>query len=288
MTQTANFRGIASMVFAAGTFVANDSCMKLAMADAPPLQVLVMRGVAACLWCLPILLVMGHGRDLLHVFNRWVLLRCFCEVFAILCFIFALKHMQIADITAIAQITPLLVLGGVSLIWGDRIGAIRLMLIGLGIAGAVLVAQPGSSLASPFAVLGFGTAVGAAGRDIVSRKVAAAIPALVVAFATLLIVMSSAAIGSFMFETQVTPTPRHIMLMAIAGFFLMCGHLFIFLAFRFARARVVSPFNYSFTVWAVISGYLLFGDVPNGLAMAGMGLILITGLAIILLEGRTR
>jgi hypothetical protein len=38
----------------------------------------------------------------------------------------------------------------------------------------------------------------------------------------------------------------------------------------------------------VISGYLVFDTVPNGLAIAGMALILVAGLAVILLEGRTR
>ena len=77
-------------------------------------------------------------------------------------------------------------------------------------------------------------------------------------------------------------------LMAIAGFFLMCGHLFIYLAFRLAPARVVAPFNYAFTIWAVVSGILLFSDVPNGLAIAGMALIMAAGLTVILLEGRSR
>ena len=76
--------------------------------------------------------------------------------------------------------------------------------------------------------------------------------------------------------------------MAIAGFFLMFGHLLIFLAFRYAPARVVAPFNYAFTLWAVLSGLVVFGDVPNALAVAGMGLIMLSGLCVILLEGRTR
>src|SRR5438034_5757241 len=140
MTSEHRLRGIACMILAAGTFVANDTCMKLGMADAPPLQVLAMRGIAACLWCLPVLLILGHGRNIAHVFNRWVLLRCFCELFAILSFIFALQQMAIADVTAIVQTSPLMVIVGTALIWGDRIGPLRLVLVALGIAGAVLVA----------------------------------------------------------------------------------------------------------------------------------------------------
>lgn len=288
MAPPSNLRGIGAVLLATGAFVANDSCMKLALADAPPFQVLVMRGVAACLWCLPILMAMGFTRELPKTFNRWVVLRALCETFAILSFILALGQMPIADVTAMAQITPLLVLVGIWAFWGEKIGTLRLALIGLGISGALLVAQPGSSAASPFAILGFFTAVGAAGRDIVTRKVPPGTPALIVTFSTLLIVMLSAVVCSALFETQVTPTFRHVWLMAIAGLFLMFGHAFIFLAFRISPARVVAPFTYSFMLWAGLSGYFLFGQLPNALAICGMLLILLAGLAVVLLEGRTR
>ena len=283
-----SFRGIAAVLAATGAFVANDSCMKLALADAPPFQVLVMRGIAACLWCLPILLVLGHGRALPRTFNRWVVLRSLSESGAILCFILALDQMPIADLTAMVQITPLIVLVGTWLIWGDRIGTLRFLLIALGISGALLVAQPGGSAATPYAILGFLTAVGAAGRDIATRKVPAGTPALVVTFSTLLIVMLSALAAMLLFETPVVPTARHAGLMLVAGVFLMCGHLMIYLAFRLAPARVVAPFTYSFMLWAGLSGLIVFREVPNALALAGMGLILLAGLAVVMLEGRTR
>lgn len=283
-----NLRGILAVLLATGAFVANDSCMKLALADAPPLQVLVMRGVSACLWCLPILMILGHARALPGVFHPWVALRSLSEVVAIFCFIMALARMPIADVTAMVQITPLVVLVGIWLFWGETIGTLRLALIGVGITGALLVAQPGGDAASPYAVFAFLTAIGAAGRDIATRKVPPDTPALVVTFSTLLIVMLCAAAGSSLFETQVAVTPRHAWLMAIAGFFLMCGHLSIYLAYRLAPARVVAPFSYSFMLWAGLSGYLLFGDLPNTMAIAGMALILLAGLAVVLLEGRTR
>lgn len=288
MAPPSNLRGIAAVLLATGAFVANDSCMKLALADAPPFQVLVMRGISACLWCLPILVVLGHGRSLPLAFHPWVALRSLSETTAIFCFILALSAMPIADVTAMVQITPLLVLVGIWLFWGEKIGLLRLALIGLGISGALMVAQPGGDAASPFAIFAFLTAVGAAGRDIITRKVPPQIPALIVTFSTLLIVLLSAATASFLFETQVSVSFRHVWLMAIAGIFLMCGHLSIFLAFRIAPARVVAPFTYSFMLWAGLSGYFLFGQLPNALAIGGMVLILLAGLAVVLLEGRTR
>ena len=288
MAISQNLRGIGAVVIATGAFVANDSCMKLALADAPPFQVLIMRGIAACLWCLPVLLLFGAGRHLSKAFHPWVVLRSLSETFAILSFILALGQMPIADVTAIAQIAPFVVLFGAWLFFGEKIGSARLLLVALGITGALLVAQPAGAAASPFAIFGFFCAVGAAGRDILSRKVPPNTPALVVTFSTLLIVMLSAVVCSVLFETRVVPTWRHAGLMAIAGFLLMCGHSFVFIAYRLAPARVVAPFNYTFLLWAGLSGFLLFKEVPNTLAIIGMGLILLAGLAVVILEGRTR
>lgn len=276
------------MVAAAGTFVANDTCMKLALAELPPLEVLAIRGFTACLWCLPLVLVLGQGASLARVANGWPVARALCEFVAIVSFIFALRQMPIADLTAIVQTTPLIVVIGAALLWGEHVGVTRALLIGLGIVGALLVAQPGTSVASPYAIFGFGTAIGAAGRDLLSRKVDPAIPGLIVALTTLATVMIGTLALSLLFEAPVMPGPRALLLLTLAGFLVMCGHLFIFLAFRFAPPRVVAPFNYSFTIWAVLSGYFVFSDIPNAPALAGMALIVASGLAVILLEGRTR
>jgi drug/metabolite transporter (DMT)-like permease len=284
MPQTSNLRGILFMILAAGTFVANDSFMKIVLADTPPMQVLVMRGLAATLWCFPLLFALGYKADIHRALNPWVLLRAFCEVIAIMNFILALAHMPIGDVTAIFQIAPLLVLIGVAVIWGERIGRIRMALIAVGVTGALLVAQPGSSTASPYAAFGFLTAVGSALRDLVGRKVPPNIPGLVVAFTTIVVVMLAAATANAMLETWIAPPPQNIVMMLAAGFFLMGGHTFVFLAFRHGTAGAVAPFYYTFTLWAVLSGLVVFGDVPNWLSVLGTALILVSGLASIALD----
>jgi drug/metabolite transporter (DMT)-like permease len=284
MTISANMRGIFFMIFAAGTFVTNDSFMKVVLADTPPMQVLVMRGISATLWCIPLLFALGYKADIHRALNPWVLLRAGCEVIAIMSFILALTHMPIGDVTAIFQTAPLLVLIGVSVIWGEKIGSTRMILIAIGVTGALLVAQPGSASASPYAAFGFITAVGSALRDLVGRKVPHGIPGLVVAFATIIVVMLAAAIANAAFETWVTPSPRNTAMMLAAGLFLMGGHTFVFLAFRHGSAAAVAPFYYTFTLWAVLSGLVVFRDIPNWLSLLGTILILASGLASIGLD----
>ena len=286
MTLSPNLRGIGCMVLASGTFVANDSFMKLVLADTPPLQVLFMRGLAATLWCVPLVFLLGHGRDIHRVLHPWVLLRAACEILAIVSFILALKHMPIGDITAIFQIAPLLVVVGAALIWGERIGGLRMVLIALAITGALLIAQPGSSTASPYAAFDFLTAIGSASRDIAGRKVPQDIPGIVVALATIIAVMAVAGTATAAFETWAPPGKSNILMMLAAGLFLIGGHTFVFLAFRFAKAAAIAPFYYTFTLWALISGVIVFGDIPNALAITGMLLILASGLASVMLDQR--
>ena len=276
------------MVLAGGTFVANDSFMKLVLADAPPMQVLFMRGLAAFLWCLPLVFILGYGRDIHRVVNPWVLLRAAFEILAVTSFILALNHMPIGDITAIFQISPLFVVIGVSLIWGEKIGPLRTVLIALGLTGALLVAQPGSTSASPYAAFGFLTAIGSALRDLAGRKVPHNIPGIVVALTTIIAVMVVAGLSTVGFETWVPPSNANILKMLAAGLFLVGGHTFVFLAFRFAKAAAVAPFYYTFTLWAMLSGLVVFGDIPNWLSIIGIAFILGSGLASVALDQRIK
>jgi drug/metabolite transporter (DMT)-like permease len=288
MHHTSNLRGIVFMVLAGGTFVANDSFMKLVLADAPPMQVLFMRGLAAFLWCLPLVFILGYGRDIHRVVNPWVLLRAAFEILAVTSFILALNHMPIGDITAIFQISPLFVVIGVSLIWGEKIGPLRTVLIALGLTGALLVAQPGSTSASPYAAFGFLTAIGSALRDLAGRKVPHNIPGIVVALTTIIAVMVVAGLSTVGFETWVPPSNANILKMLAAGLFLVGGHTFVFLAFRFAKAAAVAPFYYTFTLWAMLSGLVVFGDIPNWLSIIGIAFILGSGLASVALDQRIK
>ena len=161
-----------------------------------------------------------------------------------------------------------------------------MVLIALGLTGAILVAQPGSASASPYASFGFLTAVGSALRDLAGRKVPHYIPGIVVALATIIAVMIAAGLSTASFETWVPPSNANVLKMLAAGLFLVGGHTFVFLAFRFAKAAAVAPFYYTFTLWAMLSGLVVFGDIPNWLSIGGILLILTSGIASIALDQR--
>ncbi len=284
MQLTPNLRGIIYMVLAGITFVSCDSFLKMMLLDVPPLQSLVLRGIAATAWCFGLLAVMGQLKDLPKALNFWTFMRSFAEVIAVTAFIVALANVPLADVTAIYQTAPLIVLAGASFIWGEKVGPLRWLLIGLGLAGALVVAQPGRDGASPLALLGFITAFASAARDLMSRKTRADAPGLVIAFNIIVAVLLSSIIGNQLFETWV-PVNATTWLYAVgAGFFVMLGHLFVFLSFRHASARAVAPFYYSFTLVAVTFGAVLFHEIPSAWSLVGIIMIIICGLGVLYFE----
>lgn len=276
------------MVVATCSYVINDTLMKLATAGLPPYEVLMLRGVAASLWGLPLLFILGYGSKLPLLFERRVLMRNLAEMVAILCYIIALTNLPIADASALGQITPLLVLLGASLLFRERIGGVRMALIGLGFIGAIMVAQPTMNGISIYAVLALANAVLCAVRDIAGRRIAAEVPGMIVAMSAVVVVLIGAGAMHFATEQWVVPGVNHLLLLLGSGLFLIFGHFFIFMAYRVGPTGVVAPFYYFFTFWAVISGLVVFGQFPNTLALAGIALVVASGLTVVLIDNRRR
>ncbi|WP_352643576.1 DMT family transporter [Mesorhizobium sp. M0220] len=281
-------RGPLFMVVSTGSYIVNDTMMKLATAGLPPYEVLFLRGAAATLWGIPLLFMLGYGKQIPLILDAKVLRRNLLELGAILCYVVALANMQIADSTALGQITPLLMLVGSSMLFGERIGGVRLALIGLGFIGAVMVAQPTMQGISVYALLALGNAALSAARDLAGRKVAAEVPGMVVAISAVVVVLAGAGVAHLLSEQWVVPETHHLLLMAGAGLFLIFGHFFIFMAYRVGPTSVVAPFYYCFTVWAVISGLVVFRQLPNALAICGILLVVASGLTIVSLDERKR
>lgn len=276
------------MVVSTCSYVINDTLMKLATVGLPPYEVLTLRGVAASLWGLPLLFILGYGSKLPLLFERRVLVRNLAELGAILCYIIALTNLPIADASALGQITPLLVLLGASLLFRERIGGVRMALIGLGFIGAIMVAQPTLNGISIYAVLALANAVLCAVRDLAGRRIAAEVPGLIVAMSAVVVVLIGAGAMHVVTEQWVMPGLNHVLLLLGSGLFLISGHFFIFMAYRVGPTGVVAPFYYFFTFWAVLSGLIVFGQFPNALALAGIALVVASGLTVVLLDNRRR
>jgi drug/metabolite transporter (DMT)-like permease len=286
MTKTSSVSGIAAMLTATALFVVNDSFMKVVTEHLPSFEVLFLRGLAASIACAILLAWRGEWRAISGVLDSRALLRAAGETLSTLCYIVALAQMPIADVIGIVQTAPLLLIVGAAFLLHERIGLARVALVLVGFAGALMVAQPGTTGFSPAAFFAFAAAVLIAVRDLIGRNVPAQIPVTVVVFATMVMVMAAAGAMSLGIETWIPPTIGHLAFLGAAGLFVTLGQAGLVLAYRLGRTAVIAPFFYSFALWGVVSGLIVWHVLPNPLALAGIVLIATSGIAIVLLDKR--
>jgi drug/metabolite transporter (DMT)-like permease len=286
MHRTADLSGIAAMLAATAIFVVGDSFRKLATEDLPPFEVLFLRSIVASLACAALVTVRGEWPIVSGVFDHRALLRAAAETLCTLCYVVALAGLPIADVIAILQTGPLLVMLGAAFLLHERIGSARVSLALVGFAGALIVAQPGATGVSSAVLLAFGAALLGAARDLAGRCVPTRIPVTVVNFATMLMLTVAAGAMSQGVETWTAPSARNLTSIGLAGLFVTFGHVGLLLAYRLGRTASVAPFFYSFALWGVVSGLVVWGTSPDALAFAGIVLIAGSGIAIVMLDQR--
>jgi drug/metabolite transporter (DMT)-like permease len=262
------------MVGATGCYVASDTTMKLATAGLPLYETLALRGVFATACGVLLVFVTGQVRAIPGLIDRWVLTRN----------IDALVNLPIANVIAILQITPLVVLLGARIAFKERLGAAPMVCILLGFSGAVMIAHPTGEGLSSYALLAIGTAFLGGVRDIVGRMVPVRIAGLVVALGASIVVWIGTAAMHLIVERTVVPSLKQVSLLSGSGFFLFGGHYLLFSAYKSGPIAVVAPLYYLVALWAIFAGALFFRTVPDALAIAGMVLVVLTGAAIIVFD----
>ena len=192
----------------------------------------------------------------------------------------AYAEMPIADVYAVLFCAPLLITALSVPILGESVGWRRWTAVGVGFIGVMVMLRPGAGMANP-AVLGalFSAIVNAVGFLLLRRFIASEnrISFGFYANATTAIVtgLMMLAFGGVM------PELRDLLAIGIGGVLGGTAYLFVTNAYRQAPAAVVAPFQYSQMIWGVVSGYLLWRDVPDPTMLVGCGIVIASGLYIL-------
>lgn len=272
------------MVLSMGSITINNGLLKLVLTELPLFETMFLRAIIVLGLGLPLLAVMSGFSSARQMFAPPVLARNLVECAASICFVFAVASAPLADLTAILQLTPMLTLLGAVVFFGDRVGRARLALVVLALLGALLVAQPGSASFEPALLFGVLSAAFSAGRDLFGRRVARDVPAFAVALGVSVFTAIVAGVLTLALEGWQAPTLAQMLLIGGAGVLLTLAQLLMFLSFRVAETSAVLPFAYSGLLWALVVGLVTFGTLPNALGFAGMGLILLSGVLVVLRE----
>ena len=275
------------MVAASASFVTNDTCVKLLAGELPVGEIVAIRGAFATILIGIICWRQGVLGSLPHIATRHVLGRAALDLIGTLAFITALMHMPIANLTSIMQAVPLVVLGLAAVWLKERVGWRRTSAVLVGLLGVILIVKPALSTFTIYEGLAVSIVLALAIRDIVTRRIPRHIPSLIVAFANALFVTLGGIVLALA-QDWVQPQAWHILLLAGSALFLATGYMCMVVTLRLADLSATAPFRYSIVLFSLLSGVVVFNEIPDIWAFAGMALIVGSGLYAIHRETRLR
>lgn len=281
-----NLRGSLFMVAAMAGFAIEDMFLKAATRTLPTGQVILTMGLAGVVAFALMARRRGEAALPAAFLSRPMLIRSAFEVTGRLFFSLSLALTTLSATSAILQATPLVVVAGAALLFGERVGWRRWAAITVGFMGVLIILRPGLEGFSPLSLLAVAGMIGFAGRDLATRAAPRGLSNRqlgVMGFAML--ALAGAIILAFSGGARM-PDARAAANLAGCTTFGIAAYHALTHAMRTGEVSVVTPFRYTRLVFALILGALVFGERPDAATLAGSALIVVAGVYTLLRSRR--
>ncbi len=285
--------GMVFMIVAMLLLPVGDTFAKLLTGALNPVGVTMWRMVAQAMFLLPAAYIMRH-RLRGAMFSPVVAVSGLLVVISLTCLIASFSVMPIATAIAIFFVEPLILTVLAGLLLGERAGPRRLIAVGVGLIGAMIVIRPGFATYGWTTALPLVSAIAYALNMILLKKASLTRSTLTMQcgttiYAALILIALSlvlCATGVQGLTVQMTDFGTWG-LIACAGAVAATSFMLIGEAYRSADATVLAPFQYLEIVTATAMGFLVFGDFPDPLTWVGVAIILGSGIYIFQRERQT-
>ncbi len=189
--------------------------------------------------------------------------------------IVSFSFLPVAESTAIGFLAPVIVTALAALLLGERVGLRRWSAALVGLAGVLIIVQPGSSAFRATSLIPLAGSIVGALSAITTRMVKDERPDATLFY--------SAIVGFVVISVPValnwhTPTWQQVAVGGIVGFFATLASLMQVFAYRNAPASMLAPFSYTQLVWAGGLGFAVFGTVPGAAMLCGAAVIAASGI----------
>ena len=281
--------GVAVMLFGMLLFALNDAMGKFLVSTYSLGQVIAVRSIAAVIILLPIVWKAGLPK-LVNVERPGLqVARVFFSTAELFCFYFAVAALPLADVMTYWLAAPIYVAALSPFLLGEKVGWRRWTAIGIGFVGVLIALKPSSaSLTSAafFSILGSA----AFAFMMLSGRQLRNTPDTVLAFWQIIGAGLAGIVAILITPSGWIPIQSgfDLSLLALLGIVAMTAHVLVNRALKLADAATVAPLQYTLLLWAVIFGWLIFGDVPQLSIVIGAGLIVLSGLYIFFRENAVK
>ena len=273
-----NLLGAALMTCCVLAYVLNDAVMKLLFADIDFFQAIFLRGLVSLP---PILILALMTKTLLQKYSaknqRLMIIRILAEIGTTVTFLTALKHMPLANVTAILQSLPLAITMAAAIFLGEPVGWRRWSAICVGFTGVLIIIRPGLAGFNSYSLLALAAVILLTVREISTRQLDNKVPTVTVALSTTLGITAFAALMLIGPEwAEINFVSWSLIIAAAAA--VTVATLLSVVAMRTGDIGFVSPFRYTSLIGAIGLGILLFGEWPDGITLLGAAIIAFAGI----------
>jgi len=279
--RSSTLAGILFMLAAVTIFSLVNVFSKMMVAAYPPAQLFFIRGFAAIATLLPFLArdnfaaVRNVPRPALQV------LRMALSVADGMLFFTAIKYIPLADATTCYLAAPIFVTAFSAIFLREHVGWRRWTAVVVGFIGVLIALRPTGAAISWPALIALAGCLCQSIFMIVTRYVRGT---------SNIFLATTQVVGSFVFGGVVSaflfvpPTWFLVVLLLVSGMVNVVALLCLNRSLILAPASVVAPFQYTMIVWAIVLGFLVFGDVPSPNTMIGAAIVASAGIYIFLRE----
>lgn len=282
--------GIALMTGFCALAPLGDSIAKLLGATIPLVQLLFVRFAFQAL-LVPAVWASGGSVRLSRRATWLMAARTALHIVGIGAMFLSLRYLPLADAVAIAFVMPFIMLLLGRIVLDEEVGPRRLAACAVGFVGTLLVVQPSFAEVGWPALLPLGVAVTFAFFMLITRQVAreagpvalqAVSGAMAIAFLGPLLAVGVAL--DLPGLSLVWPNGYETFLLLAIAVLGTSAHLLMTWSLRFAPASTLAPMQYLEIPFATLIGWLIFRDLPNGLAAVGIAITMAAGLYIVFRE----
>ncbi|NRB04070.1 MAG: DMT family transporter [Rhodobacteraceae bacterium] len=275
------------MIGSMAGFAVEDAFLKATAATLPLAQVMVLFGLGGALVFALLTRLSGQPLYVPDVTSRPMLIRVGFEIVGRLFYVLAIALIPLSTATVILQATPLVVVLGAVVIFGETVGWRRWLAIFTGLAGVVIIVQPGSDGFSALSLLAILGMIGFAGRDLASRVAPATVGTLRLGLYGFLSIVLAGGLYAFWERLPfVTPDAATSLTMLGAVLFGVLGYACLMKAMRTGDVSAVTPFRYTRLLFGITLGVVIFGETLTPAMLTGSALIVLSGL-FVLWRGRS-
>jgi drug/metabolite transporter (DMT)-like permease len=272
--------GIALMLASVCMFSFGDALGKYIVATYSVGQLMLLRACAALLLMAPS--IWQRRGEFRRIERPWLqLLRVILSSLEIAAFFLATVYLPLADVVTYYQATPIFVTALSALILREQVGWRRWAAVLIGFCGVLIALKPSAQTVTWPAMIALGGSMAFSVLLMITRSLRATPDIVLVSaqfIATLLFGLVTAPIG------WVTPTWSSLGFFFASGVISVGALLCVNRSLKLAPASTVVPYQYTMILWAVMFGYVVFGDVPSPSTALGAAIIIGAGLYIFLRE----